>query len=132
MTLKGYQWHTVADAFEQICKGQDAWVAIGNFLNDWWYYAVEHRQKLIETPLPSANTFDAKRWAAFCAAMVEWLCWQDDLVPPAWIAKECYVLSDPWFYYEKWSRRPKLLTTTPAPFKMRNIFIGDRAFLHKN
>jgi hypothetical protein len=132
MAARAYQWHTIAEAFEQISNEQDPWVAIGNFLNDWWYYAVEHRRELIDTPLPLASTSHTTRWAAFCAATVEWLCWQDGLTPPAWTVNECYVLSDPWFHYEKWSRRSKLLATTPAPFKMRNIFIGDRAFLHKS
>src|SRR5436305_5483549 len=81
--------------------------------------------------LPPALNPDTQRWAAFCAAMVEWLCWQEGVPCPSWAAKERYILPEPWFYYGKWSRRAKLLATTPAPFKMRNIFIGDRAFVHK-
>jgi hypothetical protein len=131
MAIRTYQRHTVAQAFEQICNDQDPWVALGNFLNDWWYYTIEYRRELIEASLPPASTPNTKRWAAFCAAMVDWLCWQDGLTPPTWTSKEDYILADPWFHYEKWSRRSKLLATTPAPFKMRNIFIGDRAFLHK-
>ncbi len=125
-----YQWHSAAEAFEQICNGQAPWVAIGYFLNDWWFFAVEHRRELIDTPLVPAPTPELHRWAAFCAAMVEWLCWQEDLPFPDWTAKECYILPDPWFFYEKWSRRSWLLATTPAPFKMRNIFSGDRIFNH--
>jgi len=131
MATTQYRWHTVAEVFTQICDGQAPWVAIGNFLNDWWFYAREHRQELIAPALPPALNPDTQRWAAFCAAMVEWLCWQEGIPCPSWTAKESYILPEPWFYYGKWSRRAKLLATTPAPFKMRNIFIGDRAFVHK-
>lgn len=130
MATRKYRWHTVAEAFEQICKGQTPWVAIGNFLNDWWFYAVEHRRELIDTPLIPAPTLEMHRWAAFCAAMVEWLCWEANLSFPAWTDQECYILSERWFFYEDWESRAWLLATTPAPFKMRNIFGGDRMFLH--
>ena len=127
---RAYRWHTIADTFDQICAKQEPWVAIGNFLNDWWFYAAEHRRELIDKPIASASTPDTQRWAAFCAAMVEWLCWEDGLSFPAWTDQECYILSEPWFLYEKWTRRAWLLATTPAPFKMRNIYGGDRMFNH--
>jgi hypothetical protein len=130
MTTSAYQWHTVAGAFEQICNNQIPWVALGNFLNDWWFYAVDHRREMIEMPLPSAPTPETQRWAAFCAAMVEWLCSQEGLSFPAWTDQECYILAEPWFLYEKWGRRTWQLATTPAPFKMRNIYGGDRMFNH--
>ena len=51
MTTSSYRWHSVAGVFEGICNSQTPWVAIGNFLNDWWFFAVEHRRELIETPI---------------------------------------------------------------------------------
>lgn len=134
MTLlphRSYQWHTIAETVEQIYRGQTPWVAIGNFLNDWWLYAVEHRSELVAAPLPPAPNPEMQRWAAFCAAMVEWLCQQENLPFPAWTSQKDYTLPNPWFLYEKSSRRSWLLATTPAPFKTRNIFGGDRMFLKK-
>lgn len=128
---RSYRWHTIAETFEQICAGQTPWVAIGNFLNDWWQYAVDHRQEMVETPLPPASTPEMQHWAAFCAAMVEWLCQEEGLPFPAWTNQKCYILSEPWFLYEKPGRRSWLLATTPAPFKMRNVFGGDRMLLRK-
>lgn len=125
-----YHYHTIAETFQQICNEQAPWVAIGNFLNDWWFFAVEHRNELITTALPPAPTPESLRWAAFCAAMVEWLCQQDALPFPPWTNQQCYVLEMPWFLYEKPDYRAWLLATTPAPFKMRNIYGGDRMFLH--
>ena len=30
-----YKRQTAAETFEQICNGEQLWVALGNFLNDW-------------------------------------------------------------------------------------------------
>lgn len=126
-----YQTHTVAQTFEAICHNQTPWVAIGNFLNDWWYYASDERRSLIDESLPFAETRAVQRWAAFCAAMVEYLCTQENISCPEWTTQQQYILQEPWFYYGDLDSRSWLLATTPAPFKMRNIFIGDRAFVRK-
>lgn len=125
-----YKWHTISETLEEICNGQTPWVAIGNFLNDWWFFAVEHRRELIEKPPALATTPETRRWAAFCAATVEWLCLQEGVHYPIWTSQECYMLSEPWFLYERQSKRAWLMATTPAPFKMRNIYGGDRMFNH--
>jgi len=131
MASARHRWHTVAKVFDHICNNEMPWVAIGNFLNDWWAYAVDHRPELIEAPLAPASTLEMQRWAAFCAAMVEWLCWEASLPAPSWVHQECYILPEPWYLREQWSSRSKLLARTPAPFQKRNIFGGDRMFLHK-
>ena len=131
MTSARHRWHTVAKVFDQICNNEMPWVAIGNFLNDWWAYVVDHRRELIEAPLAPSPTPEMQRWAAFCAAMVEWLCWEADLPPPSWVYQESYILPEPWYFHEQWSSRSNLIARTPAPFQRRNIFGGDRMFLHK-
>ncbi len=131
MASAPHRWHRVAGVFDQICNNETPWVAIGNFLNDWWAYAVDHRRELIEVPLAPATTPEMQRCAAFCAAMVEWLCSEAGLPPPSWVYLECYILPEPWYFREQWSSRSKLIARTPAPFQRRNIFGGDRTFLHK-
>ena len=128
MATSPYRWHrqTIAETFERICGGATPWVAIGDFLDDWRRSSVEHRYELVEIPIAPAPTADLQHWAAFCAAMVEWLCWQDGLPFPAWTNQENYHLAEPWFIYEGRRLRAWQLVTTPAPFKMRNIYGGDR------
>ena len=75
---------------------------------------------------PDEGTVELQRWAAFCAAMVEWLCRQDELPFPAWTANAAYRLSEPWFLYPGDLLRAWQLVSTPTPFKMRNIFGGDQ------
>ena len=131
MASAPHRWHRVAGVFDHICNNETPWVAIGNFLNYWWAYAVEHRRELVEAPLAPAPTPEMQRWAAFCAAMVEWLCRGANLPPPAWTNQERYILPEPWFFYQGPNSRSWLAATTPAPFQRRNIFGGDRMFLHK-
>ena len=130
MATSPYLWHrqTIAETFERICgrNGTTPWVAIGDFLDDWRRSAVEDRRELVTEPIAPAPTPELQRWAAFCAAMVEWLCWQDGLPFPEWTKQESYRLQEPWFLYKGWRLRAWQLATTPTPFKMRNIFGGDR------
>jgi hypothetical protein len=123
--------HTIADAATQIYQGEDPWFALGCFLHDWWCYAVDYRQDLIAKPLPIATTPEGKRWAAFCAAIVEELCFRTSVPCPAWTSQQDYSLEQPWFYYPQPSQRDWLLSTTPEPFKRRNIFVGGNVLDNK-
>lgn len=128
MKSASYRWHrqTIAETFARICNGTTPWVAIGDFLDDWRRSSIGDRLELVETPIASAPTPELLPWAAFCAAMVEWLCWQDDLPIPEWTDQENYRLPEPWFIYEGKRLRAWQLVSTPTPFKMRNIYGGDR------
>jgi hypothetical protein len=125
-----YHWQrqTIAATFERIRRDPDhPWVAIGDFLDDWRFTQREDRPELVQEGIaPVGDTLDLRRWAAFCAAMVEWLCWQNDLPFPAWTSNDDYRLADPWFLYPGDLLRAWQLASTPAPFKMRNIFGGDQ------
>ena len=123
-----WQAQTIAETFKRICDmdGNSSWVAIGDFLDDWRRTPVKHRHELVSDPIATTSAPDLQKWAAFCAAMVEWLCWQDGLAFPGWTNQDTYNLQEPWFLYKGWRLRAWQLATTPAPFKMRNIFGGDR------
>jgi hypothetical protein len=128
--VRPYQPSTVADTFERISAETDAWLAIGDFLDDWRRtVSVEQRQKLVDTPISTPNSDPhLHRWAAFCAAMVEQLCLEAGLAVPEWVFRPAYVLSEPWYLYR--SRRPKWRAwqeaASPEPFKKRHIYGGDR------
>lgn len=126
-----YPIHSIAAAAAQIDQGEDPWFAIGCFLHDWWSYAVNQRQELIGEPPPPIATPDGKRWAAFCAATVEELCIRTSFPCPAWVHEQNYVLEDPWFFSSQVSQREWLLSTTPEPFRRRNIFVGGSVLDNK-
>src|SRR5207244_813254 len=93
--------------------------------------------------LPEPLTLNHHRWAAFCAASVEWLCQQYTVPCPTWVHHSIYTLSAPWFYYpqarflhardsERHKRlRERLIQQTPEPFTRRNVYCGNRMFDNK-
>jgi hypothetical protein len=126
-----YPIHPIHDAVASIDQGEDPWFELGCFLHDWWRYAIDRRQDLINTPPAPTITEDGKRWAAFFAATVEELCARTSFPCPTWIHKPEYTLDAPWFYSPQLSQRDWFLSTTPEPFKKRNIFVGGNILDNK-
>ena len=124
-----YQWHTIAETFKLICSNESPWIAIGNFLNDWWFYATDYRARLIETPLSTTSDIKTQRWAAFCAAMIETLCTQCLIPCPEWTRE--FSLSQPWFYYKDTQSRAWLLAHTTTAFQQHNVYIGNNVLSGK-
>jgi hypothetical protein len=126
----------MACAYQEICQGEEPWVALGNFMNAWFGYAKDRRFQLVEEPLtlPSDATRAQQRWAAFIAASVEWLCAHYQIACPQWVHDPCYTLSEPWWYApgsRSQNKRHWLLTHTPEPFTRRNIYCGDQLYENK-
>lgn len=126
-----YFGHTIADAVREIYRGEDPWVAIGCFLNDWWCPDDNERASLISEPPPPAETPEGKQWAAFCAATVEELCKRAAVVSPEWTNQPEYFLTEPWFHSPLDSQRAWLLASTPEPYRRRNIFVSDNVLDNK-
>jgi len=126
----------MALTFQAICQGERPWVALGNFMNEWFDYARKQRAQLVADPLALPETPDLHtlRWAAFCAASVEWLCTQYGVPCPTWVQNDAYSLPDPWFDSpgaDIRRVRERLRQQTPEPFTRRNIFCGNRVFANK-
>lgn len=120
-----YQPQTAAETLRFIETGSNPWIPFGQFLDDWRRTDIARRPDLIaEVPPPVAPEY--LRWAALLAAAVEYLCVQDGLPLPGWTNREEYRLPEPWFLYPGWRLRAWQLMETPAPFRARNIFGGDR------
>ena len=126
---------TIARAYEEICAGEEPWVALGNFMNEWFIYATDRRAELVaDAPLPPyAPTLQEHRWACFLVASVEYLCQRYALSCPSWVYENASCLQEPWYDvpYPNDEIRAWLEQTTPEPFKKRNIYCGDRVFLDK-
>jgi hypothetical protein len=125
---------TVARAYQEILAGEEPWLALGNFMNDWFIYAREHRAELIaEVPAQHGDELYQQRWATFIAASVEYLCQQSGLPCPLWVQDPGYQLETPWYHalYVDEVVRAWLQETTPEPFRRRNIYCGDRVYLDK-
>lgn len=130
VTRPSWSWQrqTIQETFARICADPaHPWLAIGDFLDDWRFSVPGDRLDLVREGIaPVEDALELRRWAAFCAAMVEWLCRQDDLPFPEWTGNEAFSLAQPWFLYPGDLLKPWQLAATPAPFKARNIFGGDQ------
>ena len=95
-TIKTVQ--TITRAYQQICAGEDPWIALGNFRNAWYGYAKDNRLALVSDPItePELNTIHTRRWGAFCAASVEFLCDRYGVPCPEWVHHPRYILTIPW------------------------------------
>jgi hypothetical protein len=127
---------TMALTYQEICQGERPWVALGNFMNDWFDYAKDQREQLVADPifLPEMADTEALRWAAFCTASVEWLCQHYGVSCPSWVRTASYCLPEPWFdapQAHKPQVRERLIQQTPEPFTRRNIYCGNRMFANK-
>jgi hypothetical protein len=124
-TMTEYRPQTAAETLRLIQDTEDPWVPFCQFLDDWRRLDVGERSALCADAPPAVDG-EHVRWAALLAASVEALCAADRLPFPTWTGRPEYRLKEPWFLYPGWRLRAWQLATTPAPFKMRNIFGGDR------
>ena len=86
--------------------------------------------KKLELAVRGAELDGLDAWAAnYLAAMVEYACAGKQVSIPDW-ARAVEPLSTPWFATRLESLRLHLLTSSPAPFRRRNLFVdstlGDR------
>ena len=129
MYLGHYQ--TMKLSFEQICQRERIWTALGNFMNDWYAYHVDERERLIIDPLPETYPQEFHRWAVFCAASVVWFCNKYGVACPDWANSPKYALPEPWFLDHPERMHLRLIATTPREFSERNIYCGGRVYANK-
>jgi hypothetical protein len=133
-TLEALQ--TISISYREILAGEDPWIALGNFMNDFFGNYPDRRTELVREPLqvPTYVTPEEHRWTVFCAATVEHLCQKYELACPAWVHNPAYSLAEPWYYAmgaHKPHVRARLERETPEPFARRNIYCGNRMFVNK-
>lgn len=126
-----YFLQTMRLSFEQICQGQNPWIPLGNFMNDWYELHADCREQLIVEPLPEHYPPEFHYWAVFCASSVEWFTRKYGVSCPSWVYAPQYNLTIPHFSSEKEALRAYYLATTPEEFTRRNIFCGNRMFANK-
>lgn len=115
---------TLAD----VTRHADSLEAFGMNLRDWQHEIqrggvrsrAEFSRRLSEVPPQCRRRFVGGDVAdAYVAAYAEWLADQAGIDRPAWTGNASRVAGDPWFATPL---RGRLLATTPASFRQRNLF----------
>lgn len=124
---------TIAVAYQELSAGETFRVAIGNFMNAFFVYAVHERQALLDDPIrvPESPTPAQQQWAAFCAGAAEYLAKRYRLRCPEWALDPAYRLPEPWYLpaaENNPAMRASFQKSTPEPWRSRNVFCGDRVF----
>ena len=127
---------TMHMTYQEMVDGISEWNALGDFLNYWYAYEVDRREDLIKDAitLPLNPSPVHSRWAAFCAASVEYLCHMAAISCPSWVDLPVYTLSEPWFRgigAQKPHVQERLKLESPEPFAKRNIYCSATIFANK-
>jgi hypothetical protein len=101
---------------------------IGDFLDDFRHRASgAQRCAMIEKEPVWMDSVRGAECNAYWAAMVETLCRECDLRPPAWTESPRCFLRRPWFAGGMESLKATLLVESPAAFRRRNLFVSANA-----
>jgi hypothetical protein len=114
----------VKSLIKSISTDEQADIHIGNFLDAFYKADIDLKKEMISEE-PEEYIEVKMETYAFIAGAVDKLCSEYNIDKPEWIYKEKYILSEPHFPdYVKGKARIWLCLETPAPFRLRNVFVS--------
>ena len=96
---------------------------MANFIDEFNRSSTEKKQKMVGK-FPFKGITD-KKYAAYIAAMVEELCFTNNIDIPDWVFDKKYSLKEPFFVGGLESIKAFLIVESPLPFRRRNIFVSE-------
>ncbi|MCP5103975.1 MAG: hypothetical protein GY950_11380 [bacterium] len=95
---------------------------LANFIDEFNSAGIEKKKKMVER-FPFTG-IEEKKYCAYVAAMVEELCFTNDLDIPEWVFDKKYRLKEPFFVGGLESLKAFLIVESPLSFRRRNIFVS--------
>ena len=113
----------IGDVFKNIYKGEDFYICLGNFLDEFYKKDNCGKTKMIEDE-PEYNISTEQK--AFLASTVHKLANDFQIDVPNWVFKKEYYLKEPYFDCNaKGKLRLLFMYKSPTEFKHRNVFVDE-------
>jgi len=117
---------TVSQAMGQLSRGEDFYIVLGDFLDEFYRCAAAARQSMI-ADAPAAYADVPREHAALLAAAAHKLANDYGLDVPAWVMDKKFRLTDePYFDCNATGNlRLLFMYKSPTEFKYRNLFVDE-------
>ncbi len=96
---------------------------LANFIDEFNGADMEKKKKMVERS-PFSPVMDKKN-SAYIAAMIEELCFTNNMEIPGWVFDKKFQLKEPFFVGELESLKAFLIVESPLSFRRRNIFVSQ-------
>ncbi len=117
-----YQALTLQRTAARIRAGEDPWLCIREFVDDFYAAAAAEREGML-TGYP--EPVGERRLDAYLAALAEHLAVRYGLPVPSWVAEPHRFLDQWWFPTSFRSLHAMALVQSPAAFRRRGIFVDE-------
>lgn len=119
-----YQPLTIQRTASRIRSGEDPWLCIREFLDD--FYAAEGKtERQLAMLVGRPDLTGDPRFDAYLAALVEHLAVKRSLPVPAWVHESERFLERWWFPTSFKTLHALALVQSPASFRRRGIFVDE-------
>lgn len=114
---------SLAEIADRVLRGEKAGYEVKDFLHEFQWAG---RPDMLATQPArlEGQVADGLLYDAFLQALAVYLAAKLNVEPPPW-TRPATQLKDPWFASPGIALRNCLLLSSPAPFRMRNIFIDE-------
>ena len=114
---------TLSDLGRGILDGADAGTEVKDFLHEF-EVAANAAMFSVRPPRLTGRVEHGDRLDAYLQALAVYLCAKLNVDPPEW-TQPVIALPQPWFASPGPAIRNYLLMSSPAPFRMRNLFVDE-------